>query len=522
MYPDVDPGPAPDNAFVRYNARMLDPTTAGRLADGRAPQQTAYVSDRLLVTAETQADAEALLADLDEALRGSVYRRRSADPFRPEQASTAESPAGDQSADPLRAALAAGVPVSFTVSFDVPTESAEDAPPPVDVWPLLRRIRQRGTDLRRGDDARVTGVIGLDHLMFAAPAILGNPAHPIADAVVYGDPAHPIADGLDTGTGRPGGFGGHGPVAVVLPAPRPRPDLGPHSRVPHVVVLDTGVGEHEWFRAPHAPVHRDLTFGTGQHVAVDVSDPEAIRTDPERTGAIPDRMTGLLASHAGHGTFISGLLRQGCPDAEISTLRVMGADGIVPESELAAAITNLSVRQHDGGPPSEPGRVDVLVLSLGYYAEIDDAAYTAGLANQLRWLALNGVAIYAAAGNDCIEKRSYPAGFADRADFAGLDHRLYAVAALNPDTVTVAMFSNDGDWVNGRAVGANLVSTIPSFPPAAYQPALRVTGPGGAIRASVDADDYGGGFGVWSGTSFAAPVLAARHLARLADPDKAK
>ncbi len=204
MHPDADPGPAPDNAFVRYNARMLDPTTAGRLADGRAPQQTAYVSDRLLVTAETQADAEALLADLDEALRGSVYRRRSADPFRPEQASAGDSPAGDRSAELLRVALAAGVPVSFTVSFDVPTESAEDAPPPVDVWPLLRRIRQRGTDLRRGDDARVAGVIGLDHLMFASPAILGNPAHP-------------IGNGLDLGPGPAGSFAGHGPVAACSP-----------------------------------------------------------------------------------------------------------------------------------------------------------------------------------------------------------------------------------------------------------------------------------------------------------------
>ena len=531
MDPEPNPGPAPDGAFLRYSARMLDPTTAGRLADGRAPQQTAYVADRLLVTAQTRTDAEALLADLDEALRGSGYRRRSADPFRPAQsppvvgagdaadahaAAPRVGPVGNRQAELLALAVAVGVPVTFTVSFDIPAATTDDAPPPVDVWPLLRRIRQRGTDLRRGNGDRVTGVIGLDHLMFASPAVLGNPAHPIANAVVYGDPAHPIANGIDVGYG-PAGVAGRAPVAVILPAPRPP---GPHPdrpRGPHVVVLDTGVGDHEWFRPPHRPVHRDLTFGAGFHVGLDVESPESIRTDPERNGAVPDRMTGLLASHAGHGTFISGLLRQGCPEAEISSLRVMGGDGTVPESELAAALMNLSIRQQVGGPDSEPGRVDALVLSLGYYAEIDDAAYTAGLCNQLSWLAAHGVTSYAAAGNDCTEKRCYPGGFADAADFEGSGHRLYAVAALNPDSSTVAMFSNDGEWVNAHAVGASLVSTMPAFPPAAYQPALEVTGPRGSVRASIDADDYRGGFGVWSGTSFAAPVLAARHLARLAD-----
>ena len=540
-----DPDRAPENAFVRYRARILDPTTAGRLPDGRAPQQTAYVADRLLITAASQQEAIALLADLDEALAGSGYRRRTRDPFGSDAAaaepadgsaaaeqraerdadrgSAAAANAADRRSELLRAAVTAGVPVAFTVEVDLPTAAADEPPAPVDVWPLLRRIRQRGTDVRRGDGERATGVIGLDHLMFASPAILGNPAHPVANAVVYGDPAHPVANGVDGSYPQPGS-GGRGPVAVVLPAPQPgrRSDRKPSGRAPHVVVLDTGVGAHDWFAPPQRPVHRDLTFGSGFHVAVDVADPEAIRTDPEGAGAIPDRMTGQLASHAGHGTFISGLLRQGCPEAEISTLRVMGADGIVPESELATAILGLSVRQHDGGPAHEPGSADALVLSLGYYAEIDDASYTAGLAGQLRWLARHGVRVYAAAGNDCTERRCYPAGFADASDFADLDHPLRAVAALNPDGATVAMFSNDGDWVNGHALGANLVSTMPSFPPAAAQSAVRSIGPGGSVRAGIDADDYTGGFGVWSGTSFAAAVLAARELsARFAEVGEA-
>jgi hypothetical protein len=37
--------------------------------------------------------------------------------------------------------------------------------------------------------------------------------------------------------------------------------------------------------------------------------------------------------------------------------------------------------------------------------------------------------------------------------------------------------------------------------------------PGAGAREALDPDDYRGGFAVWSGTSFAAPLLAA-HLAR--------
>jgi hypothetical protein len=35
------------------------------------------------------------------------------------------------------------------------------------------------------------------------------------------------------------------------------------------------------------------------------------------------------------------------------------------------------------------------------------------------------------------------------------------------------------------------------------------------VRCTVDPDDYTGGFGVWSGTSFSAPVFAAELAAAL-------
>ena len=36
------------------------------------------------------------------------------------------------------------------------------------------------------------------------------------------------------------------------------------------------------------------------------------------------------------------------------------------------------------------------------------------------------------------------------------------------------------------------------------------------LREAIDPDDFRGGFGVWSGTSFAAPLLAGRLAASLA------
>jgi subtilisin family serine protease len=47
------------------------------------------------------------------------------------------------------------------------------------------------------------------------------------------------------------------------------------------------------------------------------------------------------------------------------------------------------------------------------------------------------------------------------------------------------------------------------------QPSTKAEGDG-PVRCTVDPDDYTGGFGVWSGTSFATPVFAAEVAAAIA------
>ena len=229
-------------------------------------------------------------------------------------------------------------------------------------------------------------------------------------------------------------------------------------------------------------------------------------------------MTGMLDSHSGHGTFIAGLIRQTCADADITAVRVMDSDGVVPELMLTDALTGLGVVQADGSTT-----IDAVVLSLGYYSETaEDATYTAGLRPLVLALTALGIGIFCAAGNDSTLKRSYPAAFcADPAFADGLHLPMASVAALNPDS-TVALFSNEGDWVNAEALGANLVSTAPSLAQGSWAQDTYLDGPDGTRRGTVDPDCFVGGFSTWSGTSFAAPVLAGRYLARLAEKPVAR
>ncbi|MET3805180.1 hypothetical protein ABIB25_002180 [Nakamurella sp. UYEF19] len=524
--------PASADPFDRYDARVLDPATAVRQPGGPAPTTTVYRGDTLLVTGASRADVERLNAVVTELAARFDLTAVEPDAFTEidiDNTDNADSAAGTDDAGGresrgderrlgrdvlahnklarlLGLAEQAGVPLVVPVRF---RSSLAGPAPAVDVWPLLQAVRNLA-------DAELDRSVGLDHLMFAAASISGNP-FTRGTSVIGGNPftrgtsvigGNPFTRGTSAGVDQylQGGSGGHGPVSVVLAPPRR------HGKCsPHVVVMDTGVGAHPWFVAQ--PVQRRLLLSNGDDVGLDVDAPAVAATDPEAAGAIPDALTGMLASHAGHGTFITGLLRQSCPDADITALRVMGGDGVVAEDELTTAVTALGVHLSQ-----EPGSVDVLVLSLGYYVETaEDVHYTAGLEVLLLDLGQRGVMTFAAAGNDCTDRRSYPAAFADHGGFTDPGCLpLVAVAALNPDS-SVALFSNDGPWVNGEAAGANVVSTAPVLASGAWSADTSLRGPNGQRRGTIDPDQFRGGFATWSGTSFAAPVLAGKYLAKLVE-----
>jgi len=82
----------------------------------------------------------------------------------------------------------------------------------------------------------------------------------------------------------------------------------------------------------------------------------------------------------------------------------------------------------------------------------------------------------------------------------------------------VSLYSNTGSWVKTYRPGTAVVSTMPvTFNASSRQQVLR-SGPPNPARGLVDDDDYSPGFGVWSGTSFAAPAFAADVAQQLVTP----
>ena len=168
-----------EDPLTRFDARVLDPSTAVRLTGGEAPSATVYVGDTLLVTASDRGDAEELLELLRKALELSRLPLRwvERNPFRP-----SDDPDHDRRARLLTLAAEFKLPLVFPVRF----EAASDGPAPaVDVWPLLQAIRQAAFDDE--DMRRLSRAVGLNHLMAAAADISGNP-YTKGMATIFGNP----------------------------------------------------------------------------------------------------------------------------------------------------------------------------------------------------------------------------------------------------------------------------------------------------------------------------------------------
>jgi subtilisin family serine protease len=178
------------------------------------------------------------------------------------------------------------------------------------------------------------------------------------------------------------------------------------------------------------------------------------------------------------------------------------------ESDLVAVLNQIAElpRRYRAGEP-DGHALDVLNLSMGYYHETPEDALTFDpvMLQVLAKLNDNGTVVVASAGNDATSRPRFPAAFAQVV--AGRQpHLVVSVGALNPNG-TDALFSNTGSWVSTYRPGAAVVSTMPPFQ-GGYEPMAR-TSKTGRTREAIDPDDFTGGFGVWSGTSFSAPIAAA-------------
>jgi hypothetical protein len=224
-------------------------------------------------------------------------------------------------------------------------------------------------------------------------------------------------------------------------------------------VLDTGLFKHPWLAGP-------IVTRAGN--AADTWD---LNGD------------GFGDAEAGHGTFVSGLIRQVAPAAHIVDVKVLDSHGVGDDFTVAQAMEQ-----------QLPAGVTIVNLSLGGYTQ-DDSAPLA-MAGVLRAMRGKGAAIVAAAGNAGRRRPFWPAAF----------KQVVGVGAVDRGKTgwTRPGWSNYGYWVDAVARGANVASTY----------AL------GATTNVVDPHNPGGtkvtfdGWARWDGTSFATPVVAA-YLARL-------
>jgi len=181
---------------------------------------------------------------------------------------------------------------------------------------------------------------------------------------------------------------------------------------------------------------------------------------------------GFIDDQAGHGAFVAGIIRQEAPGAEVRVIQALSTEGIADELTVARAIDRAAA-----------GGADIINLSLGGYTDGDRAplAISAALARLPRT-----TAVVVAAGNFASSRPTWPAAH----------KRVVSVGAVDADG-NPADFSNWGWWVDACAPGVDVHSVY-----------VR-----GEEHPDVETDrspDSFDGFAVWSGTSFAAPRVAAR------------
>ena len=274
-----------------------------------------------------------------------------------------------------------------------------------------------------------------------------------------------------------------------------------------------------------ADAHRYST-GTGMRIAV--LDTGVDRQHPTLAGRLSrgfdfvdfDNDPSEVGSEAnrgfGHGTHVAGLVALVAPHAKIMPLRVLDAEGKGNVWVLAEAM--LYAVDPDGDPRTDDG-AHVINLSLGALRDTRIFKTVAKLVTCKKWWA-NAAAAY---GDD--EEEDDDSDEAD--DENGNDDVAYAV-----DKERCGGF---GGAVVVAAAGNRASDKIREYPAAEKSPGLlsvgasdnngrlaafsnygwvKIAAPGEGVTSTVP----GGGYGTWSGTSMAAPIVAgAAALLRATD-----
>ena len=315
-----------------------------------------------------------------------------------------------------------------------------------------------------------------------------------------------------------------------------------YGRRPVVAVLDTGVRAHPWLdvepdrpaattsiRRQRRRLHRRSTTASrrpscdeGEQAAADGDQPRQLIRHPWDAPVTADPLVGELDAdrprHVHRGHRAPGRARRpgpGHPDHAQRRHRLRGRPAV--RARHAGRPDRARPRRAD---PAQ--MVDVVSLSLGYFDEsAADVTFTSGL-----WQVDRGAARPGRRGRrrgrELLDQPQVLPGGVRAGSRPPGPVPLISVGALNPNG-SKALFSDGGHWVTAWAAGAAVVSTYPDRHQRQPQPraqAARAPGqpaatghvaPATARRSTRTTTR--GGFAVWSGTSFSAPLLAA-HIAR--------
>ncbi|GAA4242697.1 hypothetical protein GCM10022254_76670 [Actinomadura meridiana] len=238
------------------------------------------------------------------------------------------------------------------------------------------------------------------------------------------------------------------PSASLAAPPAPGADAA--RRDVAVAILDTGLSPHPWYA--------DTDWYREQRAEV--------------TEVLDADLDYDLDAQAGHGTFIAGVVLRHAPAARLRARRVIGGDGVGDELGVIRALEWLAAW----------GGADVVNLSLGCHT-FDDRPSPV-LASAIAALGRRTVVV-ACAGNAATDRPFWPAAMKP----------VIGVGALDGDVP--AAFTNHGWWVDACAQGVDVASTF-----------VRFDGTRPPVHG-IDPDLFDG-YAIWSGTSFATPVVAGR------------
>ena len=468
--------PLPPAVLGRRGGRVLDPSKAGTFRD-RPLLPTAYVADQLLVQGGSTSAMEALV-DAARATKHAIGTRS-------EELDAYVERLGDAALGALASrcgcAVCAWPPTATRAPWPTPGRSA----------PLPRERGRHPAGLHGGPNHLVhltapsAGIEG--YPLFDVPALVGSPlfdgppyfaGNPRStDRATSGGPARPGAGDLARAPAR--AHRAHDRTATRGRRARHRPRRARLAAAPARRAGRNG----RW--AGHRPRRRRAGRRADRRArpAAGVARPRRRPRHLHRRHRPPGLPGRPGARPAGH--------------AERRGRRRAPADRRAQHAPRAAGPAQLR------RTPDEV--VDVVSLSLGYYHEDpDDVAYSSVLAATLRHLGELGVAVVAAAGNDHTSTPMFPAGFAARAG-AGRAATRCRWPRSGPSTPRARSRCSPTPATGSAAAAPVPTSSRPSRRPSTAACNPRRPRPTGARRSTPTTSS---GFGVWSGTSFAAPVLA--------------